>query len=298
MKKIIIDTDMGDDIDDALAIVMALHAPQLEIQGITTVFRDAEKRAQMVELLLEEYGRKDIVIAKGASQPMEGEVDVHSPQFCILEKDCYRQNSRKEMYPDAVSYILHAMKEDKDIAMAAIAPLTNLGYAILQEPEVFYGRELYLMGGMYSYGFPEWNIYQDVKAADIVFRSGMHIYASGLDVTLQSELTEAEEKELFRIVRKQGGILQEMAEVWKEGAAYRPILHDVLPLASLIDASLITYEEAAVAIEMTGTYTKGMTVPQKNIFPNSPPAESNCYVAASFDRARMMELFWRAAEGK
>lgn len=294
MKKIIIDTDMGDDIDDALAIVMALHAPQLEIKGITTVFRDAEKRAQMVELLLEEYGRKDIVIAAGASQPMEGEVDVHSPQFHILEKDCYRQNRRKEMYPDAVSYILHAMKEDKDIAMVAIAPLTNLGCAILQEPEVFCGRELYLMGGMYSYGFPEWNIYQDVKAADIVFRSGMHIYASGLDVTLQSELTEVEEKELFRIVGKQGGILQKMTEVWKEGAAYRPILHDVLPLAGLIEPSLITYEEASVVIELTGTYTKGMTVPQKNIFPNSLPAKSNCYVAASLDRAGMMEVFWQA----
>lgn len=68
--KILIDTDLGDDTDDAAAVIMALNSPELEIVGITTVFKDTIKRAEMVIELCEQYGRADIPVYSGFGLPL------------------------------------------------------------------------------------------------------------------------------------------------------------------------------------------------------------------------------------
>src|SRR5437899_8047124 len=71
-EKIIIDTDIGDDIDDAFAVALALRSPELQILGITTTFGDTETRAKLLDRFLAEVGRPDIPVAAGAPTPPKG----------------------------------------------------------------------------------------------------------------------------------------------------------------------------------------------------------------------------------
>lgn len=289
MIKIIVDTDIGDDIDDALALVLGFNHPDIQILGITTVFRDAGKRANLTELLLADYGKKDIIVARGLSQPLRETVGTDAAQFRILP-DCglpYRE------YKDAIDYIVETMRADKEVKLVGIAALTNIAEAIQRAPEHFRSRDLYLMGGMYGFSYPEWNIRWDPEAADIVFGSGMNIHAVGLDVTLKTELTEAEYMRLKEIIRKRGGVIRKMLDIWEEGAEYRPILHDVLTMAGLVEPSILQYERADIAIELTGTFTRGLTFNRKNVFPVQETITGNCYAAVQMDREKFMEVFFK-----
>src|SRR5438128_7114249 len=140
-EKIIIDTDIGDDIDDAFAVALALRSPELQILGITTTFGDTELRAQLLDRLLAETGHNAIPVAAG----MPTQVRNSFTQRRYAEGGQFARSSR----PKAVDFILDQVRRyPGQITLVAIGPLVNVGALIDKDPQTFRKlRRLVLMGG-------------------------------------------------------------------------------------------------------------------------------------------------------
>src|SRR5690554_5986232 len=134
--KLIIDTDIGDDIDDAYAIAFALNRKEFDILGITTVYRNSLQRAKIVSALLDAYDRKDISVYPGEDYPLKNEM--HIEDFMTLLPDGrpniphYFEELNQYDVSDlnAVDFILQqAEKYPNQITIVAIGPYTNLALA-------------------------------------------------------------------------------------------------------------------------------------------------------------------------
>src|SRR5690242_8139404 len=167
-EKVIIDTDIGDDIDDAFAVALALRSPELQILGITTTFGDTEMRARLLDRLLGEVGRAEIPVAAGPPTPPKS-------AFSQLR---YAQGGHfaKTSHPDAVTFLLDEIRRNPgEITLVAIGPLVTVGAAIERDPDTFRKlKRVVLMGGSIYRGYgdvgdgpphgpqPEWNILNDI----------------------------------------------------------------------------------------------------------------------------------------
>lgn len=261
-KKIILDTDIADDIDDAFALALALKNKRAELIGITTVFWNASARAQFAKYFLSEFGMLQIPIRAGASQPLlQIPEKIEPPQFTVKydEKGRYLppQYDRKQMRAvisdeHAANFIVKTFKKEPDCEIVTIGALTNLALAIKLAPEVFIGRKCTIMGGCYrklnlgKNGAPieiaEWNILCDPEAAQIVFSSGMEIYMVGLDVTLDVEMP----KSIFDRVLSAPPCksFPVWIEKWqKHVKSELPCLHDPLALLAALNDDILEFEK-------------------------------------------------------
>src|SRR5258708_14698252 len=126
-EKVIIDTDIGDDIDDAFAVALALRSPELQILGITTTFGDTETRAKLLDRFLAEVGRPEIPVAAGAP----------SPSKSTLTQRRYAESGHfaKPSHPDAVAFLLDQIpRSPGQITLIAIGPLMNVAAPTANTP--------------------------------------------------------------------------------------------------------------------------------------------------------------------
>ena len=146
-EKVIIDTDIGDDIDDAFAVALALRSPELKILGITTTFGNTEKRAKLLDRLLGEVGRSDIPVAAGV--PTQPKTDFTQAKYAE------RGHFAKASHPDAVTFLLDGIRKNPgEITLVAIGPLVNVGAAIDKDGETFRKlKRVVLMGGSIYRGY-------------------------------------------------------------------------------------------------------------------------------------------------
>jgi len=188
-EKIIIDTDIGDDVDDAFAVALALRSPELEILGISTTFGDPETRAKLLDRLLGETGHENIPVAVGTPTQTSG-------QFTQRR---YAEGGRfaRASHPKAVEFILEQIRRyPGQITLVAFGPLINVGALIDKGPDTFRKlRRVVLMGGSIARRFgdlgyakprgpePEWNIKNDIPSARKLFASGVPIFMMPLDST-------------------------------------------------------------------------------------------------------------------
>jgi inosine-uridine nucleoside N-ribohydrolase len=203
-QLVIIDTDIGDDIDDAFAIGLALQSPELQILGITTAWGNTPLRARVAERFLREAGHREIPVAVGPEKyPAKGTL--------TLSQAKYGEREPERKLRGAVEFLLEQIRRHPgEITLIAIGPETNLGAAIDQDAETFRKlKRVVLMGGSVYRGYdgfayptvppkpqPEWNILCDVDAARKVFASGVPLYMMPLDST-QIKLQELERARLF-----------------------------------------------------------------------------------------------------
>jgi purine nucleosidase len=148
-EKVIIDTDIGDDIDDAFAIALALRSPELEILGISTTFGDTEARAKIVDRMLGEAERTDIPVATGAP--------THTTN--IMNQRRYGEGGHfaRASHPSAVDFILDQIRRyPGQITLIAIGPLMNVGALIDKDPATFLKlKRVVMMGGSIECGYGE-----------------------------------------------------------------------------------------------------------------------------------------------
>lgn len=203
-QLMIIDTDIGDDIDDAFAIGLALESPEVTILGITTAWGNTDLRARLTRRFLRETGHADIPVSVGQERyPAKGTLTFSQARYAEREPEV--------KLPGAVDFLLgQIQKHPGEITLVAIGPETNLGAAIDRDPETFRKlKRVVLMGGSVYRGYdglayplgptkptPEWNILCDVDAARKVFASGVSLYVMPLDST-QIKLEELERGRLF-----------------------------------------------------------------------------------------------------
>ncbi|MBQ4269753.1 MAG: nucleoside hydrolase, partial [Clostridia bacterium] len=197
--KILIDTDIGDDIDDAFAVQYALDRPDTEVVAITTVYKNALQRAQMTKKLLTLNGRTDIPVVVGEDMPFKEplrpflfEKKGEDGLYGLLSE----KPDLKDYAPDgtnAVDFIIEtAEKYPNEIIFCAIGPMTNLAKAILKNRAAIEKyKAIYVMAGNIDQVY-EWNIMCDPEAAKIVFESGLPITAVSGNVTLKTAFTQAQ----------------------------------------------------------------------------------------------------------
>ncbi|WEM45534.1 nucleoside hydrolase (plasmid) [Photobacterium sp. DA100] len=288
MRKIIIDTDIGDDADDALAIGLALSANQFNILGITTVYKNTQMRAKMAKHLVTLAGHDNIPVHSGMGHSLNNENTVD-------EIPCqYRKEMEHVHYDgeDAVEFIAEQLRNER-LTIVAIGPLTNIAMLMTTYPELI-GRieELVIMGGCYYRHVNEWNIVCDPEAADIVFKSGVNIKAVGLDVTTKCHFNDDILKSAYEKADtplKQ--LMIDCCEAWLKKTGFTPILHDPLTIFALMNESDIQFSPENIQIELTGKLTRGMTVCSEDGIWGRKHESPTAVVATALDYQRFIQIF-------
>jgi inosine-uridine nucleoside N-ribohydrolase len=294
--RVILDTDIGTDVDDCLALALLLASPELKLEGVTCVYGDVDLRVHMAEKLLALRGLKDVPVRAGARKPLLGLREVywegHEGQGLLTEAD-HQKAISPEFAPDFL--VRSIMENPGQIHLIAIGPLTNVALAFLKEPSLAKNlSHLTVMGGVLrgmhdlSLPYAEHNIKCDPEAAHIVFSSGAPISLIPLDTTVQVRVTS----EGLERIRAAGTPFHEaiagqveryprfQAQGWTN-------LHDPLAAASVIRPNLVEFTPLHLDVELVGTFTAGATLMQTSI----GKAKANVRVALRVNVAEFEEFF-------
>jgi inosine-uridine nucleoside N-ribohydrolase len=262
---VIVDTDIGDDIDDALALALVLNSPEIELKGVTTVFGNTQQRARLAAHLLNVYGRNDIPVAAGTGTPLlQRHRPSGVPQAAIVH--------RSEVFPAISSLsgpeliIQTALAHSGQLILLCIGPLTNIATALLLEPRSFMAiRNIVVMGGTSGMPFPEWNIRSDAKAAQIVLGAGIPITLLGWNITTRCQMRISDRELLRASTTPQAQLLNTLLQVWQRHRPRwhpeLPYLHDPLAVMALCKPELLLFEEMTARVFVHGPLT-GYMVPR------------------------------------
>lgn len=269
-EKVIIDTDIGDDIDDAFALALALRSPELQIIGITTTFGDTETRAKLVDRFLAEAGRPEIPVAAGTPTPPNG----------TFTQRRYAEGGRtaKSSHPDAVAFLLEQIRRyPGQITLIAIGPLMNVGAAIDKDAATFRKlKRVVIMGGSIKRGYgdlgytapqppqPEWNILNDIPSAQKLFASGVPLFVMPLDST-QLKFDEVKRTFLFS---RGTSLTDALTLLYHQWGQETPTLFDPMTIAFLVNPSLCPVQPIHIRVD-----EKGFTRPGPPNAPSPPNAQ-------------------------
>ncbi len=301
-RSIIIDTDPGQ--DDAIAIMLALASPELDVLGITAVAGNVpldltEKNARIIcELCV----RPDIKVFAGADRPIRHDLVTaeHVHGKTGLDGPDLPEPTMPLQEQHGVDFLIETVlaSPEKSVTICALGPLTNVAQAIEREPS-FATRvhEIVLMGGGLFEGgnitpAAEFNIYVDPEAADIVFSSGAKITVLPLDVTHKA-ITDKDRLAVFKNMKTPVGDaaasllgFYERFDVDKYGSEGGP-LHDPNVIAWLLVPTIYEGRHINVEIETTSDLTRGMTVADWWGVTDRP---ENCFYVRDLDDARFFAL--------
>lgn len=305
-KPIIMDVDVG--IDDALAIMLAIRSPELDLRAITTVSGNVHVDKTSVNALkvLQAMDVSRIPVAKGMAKPLLRNLEV-AEDFHGRDGLGDTNLPLPKLQLDrrhAVDLLVGEISANpKRMTVVATGPLTNIATALLRDPhfaeEV---QELVIMGGAYgvsAYGcgnanpVAEFNIYVDPEAASIVFKSGIPITAVGLDVTTDPKGTLS--KELYRGIQQSQSASARFAAlitkqlITKYGFLH---LHDPMAVAVAADPTLVTNRRYHIDVETVSNLTRGQTVAdRRDWLPDSYRQPTNTNVCTAVDGERFLNLF-------
>ncbi len=323
VKKIIFDTDPGT--DDALALMLALNSPELDVRAITvvpgnvTASQGLENALRMVSLA----NRCDIPIAAGAQHPLFQKLITaefwHGKNGLAnieLPRSKCKMDSR--FGPDLILQMVHAAPHE--ITLVPVGPLTNIALALLKDPSIApLVKEVIIMGGSISGGnvnaSAEANIYNDPEAAQIVFRVGWPLTMVGLDV---GDKTLFSKKYLDQLGQTHGPVNDFTYAVGKYlidlsaqfGLPGSP-MYDPLAVGVAIDATLVKSPEMHVDVETRGEFTRGETVANRHgtvernvlrgdhyVIEGIDKVTPNAKVCVDVEADRFLQLFVSRIKGK
>lgn len=286
--KLILDTDIGDDIDDAFALAFALNHEALDLVGVTTVFKHTQARAHQVSKYFDTMGVHHIPVCAGIEKPFKQPIQ-------YFEKDRVQNGvvlppqyePAYEAYPisneSAIDFIIRQAEIFKgELVIVPIGPLTNIAQALLKAPHIKpYIQKIVLMGGWFTNPEPEWNILCDPEAADVVFKSGIPIYCVGLDVTLQCTL----EKNDLDLVHNHPSAQSQLLSIWfnrwvNHFHFEKSVMHDPLAVATLV-SDVCQFELKPVTVDLI--HKRGAIY--------EDPQGSAVFVATTVDRDAFYQLF-------
>jgi inosine-uridine nucleoside N-ribohydrolase len=251
---VILDTDIGDDIDDAFALALVLASPELELRGVTTVFGDAYTRAQIVCRFLHAVDRANILVASGSP------VSAKPTQTGQFQYGLRPGAARAPERASAVEFLYQQLKAHPgELTLLAVGPLTNIAELLRQHPDCKpWIKRLVIMGGSVRKGYdpkaqpePEWNIKCDIKAAQFVFAERVPLVIAPLDSTSQLRLEADARRRLFEAKTPLTEELRVLYELWDKKT---PVLFDPLAVALCFTEEHCTMEELALMVD-----DKGMT---------------------------------------
>ena len=242
-QRVIIDTDIGTDIDDAYAVLLALASPELDVRGITLVHGNLYIRAGIALKLLKLAGRSDIPVIWGNSLPMNPERPIYWPgheghglDFSDVESPAGDQS--------AAEFI--ASQANEETILVPIGPMTNVGIAVRDNPnEMARYKGIVAMASTFNGFGPEnaggeHNIALDPEAAEIVLNSGIPILLVGLNVTLQTSLTSGMVERMSAARTPLAQLMSLMTREWFSVVGRdTTAMHDPLAVAVTFEPDLV-----------------------------------------------------------
>jgi purine nucleosidase len=253
-EKIIIDTDIGDDVDDAFALALAVRSPELQVLGVMTTFGDTEARAKIVDRFLGEVGRAEIPVFAGKAMATKNPMSQRK----------YGEGGHfaKASHADAVEFLLEQIRKyPGEITLVAIGPLMNVGEAIDKDLATFRKlKRVVLMGGSVRRGYgdlgytapvapmPEWNILNDVASAQKLFAAGVPLYVMPLDST-QLKMDEVKRAFLF----SQGtAVTDQLAVLYHLWGQETPTLFDPMTVVFVLRPELCRVQGMHIRVDEKG----------------------------------------------
>lgn len=256
---LILDTDIGTDIDDAVCLAYLLCQPRVDLLGITTVTAEPNKRAMLADMLCLAAGRNDIPIYSGSANPLL------VPPMTTVAAQAEVLNSyanMREFEPfTAVDFMRRTIRSRPgEITLLCIGPLTNIGLLFAIDPEIpGMLKQLVMMCGVFETAPRlEYNAVVDPHAAAIVYGAPVSSHVSiGLDVTMRCQMNAEECRSKFK-----GTLLEtvgRMAEVWFRDTTKTITFHDPLAAAVVFEPDICKYRNGEVQIELQSSRMLGMT---------------------------------------
>ena len=297
---ILIDCDPG--LDDAIALLLALASPELQLLGVTTVAgnQTLEKTTANALRVLELGGRDDVPVAAGADRPLVRELvvaaDAHGETG--LDGPALPPPRRDPLDQHAVDFLAErVLASDRPVTLVPLGPLTNVALLLARHPDAAARLErVVLMGGAVGAGnmtaAAEYNIWVDPEAARRVFESGLDLTMIGLDVTNRAVLT-AEHADRLRGTGRVGAAVAQMLGFYQRfyEAAYdhggSPI-HDAVAVAHLVRPGLVETLDRHVAVETASGLCRGRTVVDMRRRRSLPAPTA--HVAVDIDAPAFVEL--------
>ena len=322
-KKIIFDTDPGT--DDAMALMLALHSPELDVRAITvvpgntTAKQGLENALRMASLA----NRCDIPVAAGAQHPLFQKLITaefwHGKNgLANIELPPSKCKVDARFGPDLIIELVRAAPHE--ITLVPVGPLTNIALAIQKDPSIVpLVKEVILMGGSIKGGnvnaAAEANIYNDPEAAQIVFQAGWPLTMVGLDV---GDKTLLGRKHLEQLARTHGpvndfiyGVAKFLVELSEKFGDEGTPMYDPLAVGVAVDATLVTAPPMHVDVETRGEFTRGETVANRRgeiernvlhgdryIIEGLDKVQPNAKVCIDVQADRFLQLFVSRIEGK
>ena len=255
---VVFDTDIGDDIDDVLALGLALTSPELKIAGITASWGDTTLRARLLDRLLTETGHTEIPIAIGPVKHHAGEG--------AFSQRLWASRQPPRAYPDAVELLLTTIRQHPDaVTLLAVAPLTTVAAALDRDPATFRRlQRIVLMAGSIDRGYDdfgytpshgpdaEYNIAMDPQAAQKVFASGVPLFLMPLDST-QIPLDETKRRVLFAAGQPLTDALTLLYHQWSHATGLQtPTMFDAVAVAYAIQPSVCPVTSLRLAVDDRG----------------------------------------------
>lgn len=292
--KVLLDTDIGSDIDDAVCLAYLLAQPECELLGITTVTGESEKRAMLASALCKTAGRPEVPIFPGAPDPLiVSQKQPLAPQASAL----VRWDHDSEFSEGAaVEFLSHTIREHPgEVTLLAIGPMTNVALLFHADPEIpALLKSLVMMCGVFTdrapndSGLVEWNALVDPHAAAVVYGMPVRVHRSvGLDATARVRMEAGEVRERFSGVPLLSPVL-DLAEVWfreREEITF----HDPLAATTIFDDRVCTFEKGSVSVELANEERIGKTHWQ--------PDGTSHEVALDVDAERFFDHYLSVLEG-
>jgi len=314
---LIVDTDGG--VDDALALIMALNSPQLDLKAVTVVAGNinVDQAANNVLRVISIVEPDTLpIVAKGCEKPLEklpfNAAGIHGADG-LGELDRFKEADGTPRYPqlttkpsteNAVDLLLKAAQEYGDsLTIIVLGPLTNIATAIQKDGATLkkVGR-IIIMGGAVTVpgnisAAAEFNFFVDPHAAQVVMESGIPLTLVGLDVAMKAPLSrQVLEENLQRRPSKVTQFIADCTEIYmafyrdNEGF-YGCYLHDPLAMAVAIDSSLVTTESLYMMVETEGRFTTGMSLADRRDRRDEKTNPPNVEACLDVDTERFMQLF-------
>ena len=285
---VILDTDIGSDIDDAVALSYLLREPRCELLGVTTVTGDVAQRAACAEALCRAAGRPDVPIHCGVSKPLlYGPGQPNVPQYEAIRKYPHRTDWPANT---AVAFLRQTIRSRPgEITLLTIGPYSNAALLFALDPEIpSLLKRLVSMAGVY-YAHPlysEWNCKVDSVATAMVYAANAPGHLSiGLDVTMQCQMPTEAVRERFK--PSPLDVTLEMAEVWFRHSNLLTF-HDPLAAALIFHPEICTYEAGRVDVLVDPDHEKGGTT----LFTPSASADAPHTVAKTVDPNAFFETLF------
>ncbi len=296
---ILIDCDPGH--DDAMAILLALASPELELLGVTTVAGNASLANTTANAIrvLDHVGRADVPVAAGAERalvrPVHVPVDVHGETG--LDGPSLPPPSRAPVEQHAIDFLAAQIGGcECPVTLVATGPLTNVALFLARHPRAAEALErVVIMGGAIGEGnvtpAAEFNIWADAEAAQRVFTSGLDLTMVGLDVTHQALLTPAHGERL-RAAGRAGRLVAELRDYYArhyegERAMAGAAVHDAVAVAQVARPQLLETPPCWARVECASELSRGRTVVALR---PGPGREPNARAATAIDAGGFLEL--------